>query len=206
MSSGVARYKNKSISWTGLKLPELPDTVIEVAQVAMMRALAFWRKEIGPGHFEETAYGKYLGCDERVYQSRTPKYVDRKLLYKHHNRPLVWSGDLRNEFLKGTFATRVEGKTAETLHGVARWPGVNALRGAGKRPGPYVFQERTPNSPRKYAELTVLCAEDEKRLAQAFEMFFAEELESKGRGTMITSEQVESFAEEFMAPGGGFQG
>ena len=206
MSTGLSRYRNKSIRWTGLALPDLPDTVIEVAQVAMMRTLAWWRQQIAPGHFEETAYGKYLGLEERVYQSRTSKYVDLKLRRCHHNKPLVWSGDLRNEFLKGTFATRVTGQTAETLHGVAAWPGVNALRGKGKTPGPYVFQERTPASPRKYAELTVLCADDLQRMQQVFEMFFDEELEAKGRGTFISNQAVESFAEEFMAPGAGFQG
>jgi hypothetical protein len=169
-----AKYKNKFMVWTGVSLPEFAETYPELWQAAMLAGLSWFRQTLGPGHFLETAYGKYMGLGDRVYQSRTPKYVDRKLRRMHCNLPLVWSGDLRHEFLKGAFLTRPSGKSTDTLQAHGSWPGVNAMR--------YVFQERGSNAPRKYEELIVMTPAEEKTLQQRIQKDFSDALEAMGGG------------------------
>lgn len=47
----------------------------------------WWHGMILPGHFDTSAQQKY------GYQPRTAKYAKRKGIVKHHQLPLVWSGE-----------------------------------------------------------------------------------------------------------------
>lgn len=203
--SGVAKFKYRAIRWTGLNFPEFAERAFRtdgLVQTALLRTLVWWRQQIGPLHFEEDAYSRYGGKEDKVYSQRSPRYIRWKMRKWNHNKPLVMSGQLRSEFLRGVMKTRVTGADAGTLHGVAAWPGVNNLKRRGVS---YVFAEHG-RAPHKYAELTVLNEEDERALMQVFEKFLAEEIESMEQGAFVSADRVEQFAAEQMAPGAGFQG
>lgn len=57
---------------------------------AFYEAGKFWHQWILPKHFTES------GGREYGYQNRTQKYIKKKIVFKRHNDPLVYSGRLRD--------------------------------------------------------------------------------------------------------------
>jgi len=54
---------------------------------AYFELLQTWHRRFLPGHFAAGAVGKY------GYQPRSAAYMRRKARTKHHQKPLVWSGE-----------------------------------------------------------------------------------------------------------------
>lgn len=167
----IERRGGTAIRYSGIPLPELGRGMRAAANVALEATFGWWRRVIGPKHFMEQAFGWYRGFEDRVYEHRAEKYERRKERRRGHRLPLVWTGDVRDEFLRGTMAVRVN-KGGE-MKGRAVWPDMPK----------YTYQERGPHAPRKYAELTVMNPEDVDRVGKAFERFFAKALEDQEQGS-----------------------
>lgn|GEM_PF-1590198 len=117
-----------------------------------------WHGEMLPGHFLMSAYGKY-GYAPRSTR-RPPRgdrpgrerlsYVAAKQKYKHHNLPLVWSGDLRTAVMRQQ-DVRSKGRTVRVvLHGPR-----------------YLYQYRKDlRQPDKAAELTIIVQDEAMELAR----------------------------------------
>lgn len=74
-------------------------------------ALVFWQRNFAKEHFEPSAMTRYR------YQLRTKGYMLRKARQKHHQRPLVWSGTLREMVLNQFPQPRVT-RNGGTLKGI----------------------------------------------------------------------------------------
>jgi len=77
---------------------------------ALKDALVYWRRNFAKEHFETGAVNKYS------YQARTKGYMLRKAKVKKHQRPLVWSGTLRQAVL-GQFPQPRVTKTGSEIKG-----------------------------------------------------------------------------------------
>ncbi len=70
-----------------------PKRMESAVREALRTALVYWRRTYAKEHFEPGAVNRYN------YQSRTKLYMLRKARVKKHQKPLVWSGTLRQMVL-----------------------------------------------------------------------------------------------------------
>lgn len=166
----IERRGGTTIRYTGIPLPELPNAMRAAVNAAMEKTFSWWRRVIGPKHFLEGAHSWYGSLEERVFERRTPRYNRRKERVKGHTLPLVYSGDVRDEFLRGMMVTRTN--KAGAVKGTAVWP--NLPR--------YTYQERSARAPRKHAELTMMNEDDVQRVTNAFRRYLDEALEAAEKG------------------------
>ena len=115
-----------------------PKRMDSAVRSGLQTALVHWRREFAREHFEPGAVTRY------GYQSRTKLYMLRKAKAKKHQKPLVWSGTLRQMVL-GQFpqprVSRDGGKQTGSM--VLKVPG-------------YTFYTKTKSgtpAPPKYDEL-----------------------------------------------------
>jgi hypothetical protein len=159
------------VRFIGLPLPEFDQLSESAIRIAFEKLVVFWKKNIARMHFTGVAFRMYGGLEDRVYNKRSYKYEQRKQRQFGHTDPLVRTGRVREEFLRGSTMTRFAGAGRE-LRMVASWPALPR----------YVYQEANNRSPRKYAELTILNNEDREVLRRKFIQFFNSEIERAGQG------------------------
>jgi hypothetical protein len=167
----IERRGGTAIRYTGIPLPELARGVRQAANRALAGTFGWWRRVIGPKHFLRQAYGWYGGMEDRVYKFRTPQHERRKMRKQASDMPLVFTGNLRAEFLQGPMVTRVN--QSGELKGRAVWPELPK----------YTYQERGANAPRKHAELTIMNDDDVAKIAAKFGKLLQAELDAETTGT-----------------------
>ena len=158
---------NTKIRFVGLQLPELSNVLREVQQQALIETAYHWRDKYGPGHFEVSAFSKYGGKEERVYELRTKnrRAMRRKRMGKEVDgdrlRPLVKSGSLRALFLHGPMKTKAAGAGTQ-LRVEASWPNLPRYTYYD------LYGKTRAQGPKMYAELTILTEDQERELAEHF--------------------------------------
>jgi len=121
-----------TLNWDpAAKIRDLPQAMGK----AMEAAGRSWHTDVVPGHFEPGAAGRYN------YQQRHRLYMIRKAKEKGHQKPLVWSGNMK---------AMVEGLVNFAVRGV------NTVRCKVRMQGPrYLYQYRADlKQPDKSAEIT----------------------------------------------------
>jgi hypothetical protein len=159
------------VRFTGLPLPALPKILTSAVKQALDELATYWWQNIGPKHFQRAAFGRYGGREPRVYELRSKEYGRAKYRRYGHNDPLVFTGNLRAAFLRGTMKTRFQGAGRNTRV-IVSWPNVPQ----------YTYQEANSHSPRKYAELTIMNEEDTKECREVFVKRFNEAMEAAENG------------------------
>lgn len=81
-----------------------PEGYRAIVLEALGEALAMWRTEFAPRHFEESAYGRYH------YAHRTKKYTESKVRRFHHRHPLELTGRSKQEILHGPQKVKITKK------------------------------------------------------------------------------------------------
>lgn len=161
------RVGRTNIRYIGIPLPKLRGVLHDLQQEALIRTAFWWREKYGPGHFEISAYSKYGGLEERVYNRRlkstehqagrpSTDYRGRDLL-----RPLVWTGNLRTAFLSGHMKVKATGGN-NSLKVAASWPNLPRHAYYTK------FGKSRAPGPKMYLELTIMTADQERELAEHF--------------------------------------
>ncbi len=111
--------------------------------IGMIKALRWWHQSIAPKHFEPSAVSKY------GYEKRTKRYMQRKAVQKHHQKPLVWTGAMREAVLGQTSNVTVRGKRATLrLEGLPDYANIKSK--ASKLGG----SRRQPNKARELTFVT----------------------------------------------------
>lgn len=119
-----------AIRYTGIPLPELPETMVAVLQQAMNEACVYWREKFGPEHFRIGAYSKYGGREDGVYTtrytSRKPRQVRAPLRserpHKDYDGTWVQPGTLQRAFLNGVMKLVTRGAKISDLNVTATFP------------------------------------------------------------------------------------
>ena len=187
----IERRGKCEIRYYGLALPKLPEELTFYAIEALFRTVQFWRRNVGPKHFMQVAYGIYGKLEPYVYigKSGAPKWM---MDYYHlpaasadKNQPMVSSGNLRTAFLQGnmTLKSGVEegGVTAR-----ATWPNLPRYT--------YYFNPAAPSNIRstnrhsmhpmvhdKARMLTIINADEAAKLVKVFGDEFAKQLAERDK-------------------------
>ena len=107
----------------------------------------YWHDVIMPKHFT------VAGGHEYRYAKRTKEYMERKGMVKHHQRPLVWSGDTESE-ARTLLDVRAKAMEARVVLHLPR----------------YVYQYRKKSTdPDKAGELQALSDADGRELARVLD-------------------------------------
>ncbi len=77
------------------------DLIHKIIEGAISEALFAWASVKLPGHFETSAPRKY----SEDYVARKKRYMKTKAKQKGHQRPMEWTGTMRNQLLSGRPST-----------------------------------------------------------------------------------------------------
>jgi hypothetical protein len=134
-----------------------------------------WHKRVLPGHFEASAPRKYGG----TFTRRSKKTRKRKLRSKGHNKPMVSSGEMRNQILRGrTSSKALKRPTSLTVnYKLPHAPHVNFWRNRLSKTG------RVIDFPK---ELTAMLPREERQIAKITEREVAKRMrERHARGGTV---------------------
>lgn len=159
------------IRYVGLPLPKLPQILQQAALDALVHCCHVWLKRYAPTHFTMTAYSKYGGREERVYDYRWKSSTQGNRRAKNlrayfarqgrnMSEPLVWKGNLRRAFMGG-MVTKTGG-SGVSIFVKATWPALPRYTYYTK------YGANRIEGPRKYRELTIMTEREEKDLADVF--------------------------------------
>jgi hypothetical protein len=159
----VENFGKTKIRYSGIPLPVFPFVLREMQQEALIEAAHWWREQYGFLHFHASAFTRYGGLEDRVYERRWKNKKRRRLPTADSASPMVWKGNLRAAFLTGTMKTRATGTDTNSLKVTASWPSLPK----------YVYYDeygknRNPG-PKMYFELTIMREDEEKRIAVRYE-------------------------------------
>ena len=163
-AGGVIEKQNGcTVRYTGLALPHLPRRLKDAQKTAMEEVARKWREKFGPRHFEMQAFSRYAHREKDVYtkrkydrrggQARDDAGVKRKL-------PLVYSGDLKQDFLTGGMQI-VSSGSGRSLKVKAVWKNLPRYT--------YYYKQGAKNQHNKVAELTITNKDEQKEMAKWFE-------------------------------------
>ncbi len=137
---------------------------------SLAAGLRFWGAEFRPLHFEMGAYQRY-GYAKR--QVRTEKgrsgYSMRKMKVKHHNRPLVYSGDSERELQQIEISTYT-----------------NRAYAYAKLKAPKHFFIRNPITLDKADELTRVIPQEEMEITEAITQDFGRRIDTARNAREVT--------------------
>lgn len=138
-----------------------PEHTLAVLNKSVKHALNIvghhWHSKILPRHFETSAVAKY------GYQKRTKKYQIRKARQKGHQRPLEFSGQLKEAVLRRARIISTSKRVKVHLK------------------GPKYLWKYQANQPDKARELTATTESEVKELADVLERVTLNDLKTKPR-------------------------
>lgn len=155
-----------TITYTGAAAA--PKKALRAAVKKGMDAVGhFWHKRILPDHFTVEGARRY------GYKKRTKNYQKKKARTHHHQKPLVWSGELRKQALSVAFVRASSRKAS------VRMPFLRALNFASRA------QRQGDNYPDIRKELTATHSLDLSRLARELDKTMQHHLRTY-RGRKVT--------------------
>ena len=175
MAMMTEKIGRAEIRWLGLPLPAFTASQRVAVEQAAGDLLFWWREEMAPEHFKSSAYAKYGGREERVFEhrrdfkkrgERAPMVSPRATSRDYRGAGTHWAGQLRREFLRGTMRIDVTGRRTGNLKIRAVWS--NLPRQAYQD----VFGKNSTPGPKMFKELTIVTEAETEVMARKFVEFF----------------------------------
>lgn len=102
-----------------------------IMRQALKEGALYWWKHYLPQHFEQGAGRRYPGA----YRSRSAAYRQRKRAKKGHDRPMVWSGEMRDTLVRNQpgFEERKNARQVKVTLRLAFARAANLWRGGNRK-------------------------------------------------------------------------